>query len=56
LVVTVVLFGSAHTLWLAAMMAGAIYNLQLWPCVLAQGVPTLLLGVPVFVTQTWQWW
>jgi len=28
-IVTVVLFGSEHTLWLAGMMAGAIYNLLL---------------------------
>ena len=61
-VVTVVLFGSEHTLWLAGMMAGAIYNLllyktrRLWPCVLAHGVTNLLLGVHVLVTQEWQWW
>ena len=61
-VVTVVLFGSEHTLWLAGMMAGALYNLllyktrRLWPCVLAHGVTNLLLGVHVLVTQEWQWW
>jgi uncharacterized protein len=59
-IVTVVLFGSEHTLWLAGMMAGAIYNLllyktrRLWPCILAHGVTNLLLGVHVLVTQEWQ--
>ena len=61
-VVTVVLFGSEHSLWLAGMMAGAIYNLllyktrRLWPGVLAHGVTNLLLGVHVLITQEWQWW
>jgi len=61
-VVTVVLFGSEHTLWLAGMMAGVIYNLllykthRLWPCVLAHGVTNLLLGVHVLITQEWHWW
>jgi CAAX prenyl protease-like protein len=61
-VVTVVLFGSEHTLWLAGLMAGVIYNLllyktrRLWPCVLAHGVTNLLLGVHVLGTQEWQWW
>jgi CAAX prenyl protease-like protein len=60
--VTVVLFGSEHALWLAGMMAGAIYTLllyktrRLWPCVLAHGVTNLLLGVHVLVTREWQWW
>jgi len=61
-VMTVVLFGSEHTLWLAGMMAGAVYTLllyktrRLWPCVLAHGVTNLLLGIHVLVTQEWQWW
>jgi len=61
-IVTVVLFGSEHTLWLAGMMAGAVYNLllyktrRLWPCVLAHGVTNLSLGVHVLLTQEWQWW
>jgi uncharacterized protein len=61
-VATVLLFGSEHALWLAGMMAGAIYNLllyktrRLWPCVLAHGVTNLLLGIHVLVTQEWQWW
>jgi len=61
-VATVVLFGSEHSLWLAGMMAGAVYNLllyktrRLWPCILAHGVTNLLLGVHVLVTHEWQWW
>ena len=61
-IVTVVLFGSEHTLWLAGMMAGAVYNLllyktrRLWPYVLAHGVTNLSLGVHVLLTQEWQWW
>jgi CAAX prenyl protease-like protein len=60
--ITVVLFGSEHSLWLAGMMAGAVYNLllyktrRLWPCVLAHGITNLLLGVHVLVTQEWHWW
>jgi CAAX prenyl protease-like protein len=59
---TVLLFGSEHTLWLAGIMAGVAYNLllyktrRLWPCILAHGVTNLLLGVHVLVTREWQWW
>ncbi len=62
LLVTVMLFGSEHTLWLAGMMAGVVYTLllyktrRLWPCVVAHGVTNLLLGIHVLVTQEWQWW
>jgi CAAX prenyl protease-like protein len=61
-IVTVVLFGSEHSLWLAGMLAGALYSLllyqtrRLWPCVLAHGATNLLLGVHVLVMQEWQWW
>ncbi len=60
--VTVILFGLEHQLWLAGMMAGAIYNgllyqtRRLWPCVIAHATTNLLLGVHVLVTQEWQWW
>ncbi len=59
---TVVLFGLEHNLWLAGMMAGAIYNgllyqtRRLWPCVLAHATTNLVLGIHVLVTQEWQWW
>ena len=60
--VTVVLFGLEHNLWLAGMMAGAAYNLlfywtrRLWPCVLAHALTNFVLGVHVLVTQEWRWW
>jgi CAAX prenyl protease-like protein len=59
---TVVLFGLEHHLWLAGMMAGAIYNLllyktrRLWPCILAHATTNLLLGMHVLVTGEWHWW
>jgi CAAX prenyl protease-like protein len=60
--VTVVLFGLEHNLWLAGMMAGAIYNgllyqtQRLWPCVIAHATTNLTLGLHVLITQEWQWW
>ena len=60
--ITVVLFGLEHNLWLAGMLAGAAYNVllyrtgRIWPCILAHGLTNLLLGVHVLVTQEWQWW
>jgi uncharacterized protein len=59
---TVVLFGLEHHLWLAGMMAGAVYNgllyqtKRLWPCVIAHGITNLLLGIHVLMTGEWQWW
>lgn len=60
--VTIVLFGLEHHLWLAGMMAGALYNLvlyrtqRLWPCILAHAVTNLLLSVHVLLRAEWQWW
>jgi len=60
--ITVVLFGLEHNLWLAGMMAGAAYNLllyrtgRIWPCVLAHSLTNLMLGIHVLTTQEWQWW
>ena len=60
--ITVVLFGLEHNLWLAGMMAGAAYNVllyrtgRIWPCILSHGLTNLLLGVHVLVTQEWHWW
>ena len=59
---TVVLFGLEHNLWLAGMMAGALYNAllyqtkRLWPCILAHGLTNFVLGIHVLVTEEWQWW
>ncbi len=60
--VTMVLFGLEHHLWLAGMMAGLIYNCllyttgRLWPCILAHAVTNLLLGLQVLLTGEWRWW
>lgn len=60
--VTVVLFGLEHQLWLAGMMAGAAYSLvlyrtkRLWPCILAHGTTNLILGFHVLLTGEWKWW
>ncbi len=59
---TVILFGLEHNLWLAGMMAGALYNVllyqtrRLWPCILAHGLTNFVLGIHVLVTEEWQWW
>lgn len=60
--VTVVLFGIEHNLWLAGMMAGLAYNLllyktkRLWPCIVAHGVTNLILGGHVLISGEWYWW
>jgi CAAX prenyl protease-like protein len=60
--ITVILFGFEHHLWLAGMLAGAAYTIllyrtgRLWPCILAHAVTNLALGVHVLVTQQWYWW
>lgn len=59
---TVILFGLEHNLWLAGMMAGAIYNgllyqtRRLWPCVIAHATTNGMLGLHVLITQEWHWW
>jgi uncharacterized protein len=61
-VVTMILFGLEHHLWLAGMIAGAAYTLllygtgRLWPCIIAHAVTNLALGVHVLLTQEWTWW
>ena len=60
--VTVVLFGLEHHLWLAGMLAGVAYTLllywtgRLWPCIFAHAVTNLALGIHVLVTGEWEWW
>jgi len=56
-----VLFGLEHHLWLAGMMAGAVYTLllyttrRLWPCILAHAITNLMLGAHVLMTGEWRW-
>jgi uncharacterized protein len=61
-VVTVVLFGFEHNLWLAGIVAGAVYSLlymrsgSLWSPVLAHGVTNGLLGAWIISTGHWTYW
>jgi CAAX prenyl protease-like protein len=61
-VVTVILFGFEHNLWLAGMFAGATYNLlymhsrTLWSPILAHGVTNGLLGIWIISTGQWTYW
>lgn len=56
------LFGSEHNLWLAGIMAGVIYTLLLYwsrsiyACIISHGVTNLLLGIYVLKTGSWQFW
>ena len=60
--ITTVLFGLEHNLFLAGMMAGISYNLLLYRtkslahCILAHAITNLLLGIYVLTTGKWQFW
>lgn len=62
LVVTIVLFGFEHNLWLAGMVAGAVYSAlfmrhrTLWSPILAHAVTNGLLGIWVIATGNWSYW
>jgi CAAX prenyl protease-like protein len=57
-----VMFGMEHNLWLAGIMAGAIYSLLLYrtkslaQCILAHGITNMLLGIYVLNTGKWHFW
>ncbi len=61
-VVTVILFGFEHNLWLAGIVAGAVYSAlymrsgKLASPVLAHAVTNGLLGVWIIVTGNWTYW
>jgi uncharacterized protein len=61
-VVSVVLFGFEHNLWLAGIVAGVAYSLlymrhrNLWSAVLAHAVTNGLLGAWVVATGSWAFW
>ncbi|MCU6498861.1 CAAX prenyl protease-related protein [Rugamonas sp. A1-17] len=61
-IISVILFGVEHNLWLAGMVAGAVYGLlyirsrQLWSPILAHGVTNGLLGVWIISTGNWSYW
>ncbi len=61
-VITVLLFGFEHNLWLAGIVAGAAYSLlymrhrNLWSPILAHAVTNGLLGGWVLITGNWSYW
>jgi CAAX prenyl protease-like protein len=61
-IVTVLLFGFEHNLWLAGIVAGAAYSLlymrhrTLWSPILAHAVTNGLLGIWVVRTGNWSYW
>jgi CAAX prenyl protease-like protein len=61
-VITVLLFGFEHNLWLAGIVAGAAYSLlymrhrNLWSPILAHAVTNGMLGVWVVRTGSWSYW
>jgi CAAX prenyl protease-like protein len=60
--ITVVLFGLEHHLFLAGMMAGIAYNLLLYHtrslahCILAHAITNLALGIYVLSSGKWYFW
>lgn len=61
-VITVLLFGFEHNLWLAGIVAGAAYSLlymrhrNLWSPILAHAVTNGLLGAWILMTGNWSYW
>ncbi len=62
IVLSTFVFTLAHTLWLAAAIAGLVYALlyvktgKLWMAVIAHAVTNAALGVWVVTTANWQFW
>lgn len=61
-IVTVILFGIEHQLWLAGMVAGAVYSAlfmtskNLWSPILAHAVTNGVLAMWVVATGQWTFW
>lgn len=61
-VITILLFGVEHNLWLAGIVAGAAYcvlymrHRTLWSPILAHAVTNGLLGIWVLATGNWSYW
>lgn len=61
-IVTVILFGFEHNLWLAGIVAGAAYSVlyvrsrRLWVPILAHSVTNGLLGIWIVCTAQWSYW
>lgn len=62
IVLSTFVFTLAHTLWLAAAIAGVVYALlyvktgKLWVAVLAHAVTNAALGIWVIMTGNWRFW
>lgn len=62
LIITSVLFGFEHNLWLAGIVAGLAYSAlymrhrTIWSPILAHAVTNCLLGIWVVVTGSWSYW
>lgn len=62
IVISTFVFVLAHTLWLAAALAGLAYALlyvrtgKLWAAVVAHAVTNAMLGIYVVTTGAWQFW
>lgn len=61
-IIGTVMFGLEHNLWLAGMIAGAVYTLLLYQskslaqCIVAHSLTNLLLGLYVLHTGKWEFW
>jgi CAAX prenyl protease-like protein len=61
-IISSVLFGLEHNLWLAGIVAGVFYNLLLYKtrnlycCILAHGITNFILGLYVLKTGGWSFW
>jgi CAAX prenyl protease-like protein len=61
-ITTVLLFGSEHSLWLAGIAAGILYNLLLYYrksillCIISHSVTNLILGIYVLYSGRWLFW
>jgi CAAX prenyl protease-like protein len=61
-ILTSVLFGLEHNLWLAGVVAGLAYSAlymrhrTIWSPILAHAVTNCLLGIWVVVTGSWSYW
>lgn len=61
-IITAVLFGISHNLWLAGILAGIAYgwlymrNNNLWIPIFSHAITNALLGVWIIITGSWQLW
>jgi len=61
-VITVLLFGSEHSLWLAGIVAGIIYNMLLYYrkniflCIISHSVTNIIISIYVLYSGRWMFW